>query len=157
MADTNAGITRLFGPWGGHIIVRISATDHVVFNIVEGSVSWTWPFREKMVIHDRGAVDAILDGNHQPGRVTCGIRYTDGPGAGELYTLLSGTGTAGEAKFVTVEVRIFTGPGASTYDKWTFENCALAEQPVAQTQGDGTIQTTLNWISKDTDPAPTAV
>lgn len=157
MPDTNAGIPRLFHPWGGSVRLTISATEYVVKNLVPGTLNFTPPFKEKHRIFNDGVLAAILDGNSIPAIVSFSVRLVDLAGAGELYTLLSGSGTDGEAKLFTIELRVPRALGSANYHKLVYQNCALADQPAYSEQGEGLVHLALSFFTKDEDLAAAAV
>lgn len=157
MANANTGVPRMFGPWGGKVTLTLSATEYILYNVLDGSVAFPWPHREKIVVMDNGEVSAVLDGQREPGRITFAFRYVTAIGAGELYSLLSGTGTNGEAKYFDLKVRLYREKGGAAYEEWAWTNCYIAEQPVTSNSPNEPVQVSMVISTKDDAPTVTAV
>jgi hypothetical protein len=136
MPDINAAQILRFED-GGKVTIRDQggATDLVVLNILEGTLTFTPPVRAGLPRDiDRGLMNNNRRrGNQQPGSVGFDCKFTGGISATELFSLLTDEGDldAGYMQAYEVQVDFYNGPSQEGVGKtFLFEHCTREEAPV---------------------------
>ena len=140
MANLNTPVRR----FESNGVLEIGAD--VVKNMNSGSLSWTFPIRQRLEYADRGEQQVPIEGDGQ----LCEIRFTVKAGVhvtNGIVNALTVASNTNAAKTFAIDVTIPTLHGAAVGESYAWAAAWLAEPPQLQTGADFD---TISFVLKST-------
>lgn len=137
---------------------KITIGGNAVINVAEGTLRFREPGREAIPTRDRARLKDMLEGDARPVELSFDVRYT-GVTYSEIIAAVSGNGSNGLKKSVSIVVEVYRYAGSTVGDQWTFATCVLPEGYEYQAAGAGTEtdRVALSFIDYEESPAHAAL
>lgn len=145
--DINASPRRFEA--GGRLMINDGTDDHVVENIVPGTLRFREGGTSAIVDMDRGALpDTVRDGDEQPSTISFTAKWNAEAGADDLRTLLTAAAAAGNKRLYTLKIQYPDFRGATTGTQYEFTKCYCV-QPVGPEAGQEFDSYPVEFVSMD--------